>query len=143
MEELLALRSKLVSLQDEAGIVNLLKLTFEDLAIKIEALNIEQLQKGQRADGSYLPNYSPVSVLVYGKPAGHIKLYDQGDFYAGITVTIDDEGIELIGRDIKTEMLVTRYGEGILGLTEESLEILKDRYAIQLLQEYIKEYLLS
>lgn len=141
MEELLLLRQKLVELQD--NIIPLLKLTFEDLAIKIEQLNIEQLQRGERADGTPLPFYSPVSVAVYGKPAGRIKLFDTGEFYMGITVVINDDGIEIVGRDIKTEMLQIRYGENIVGLSEESMDILIDRYAIQLLSKYIQQYLLQ
>lgn len=92
----------------------------------IEELNRKQLERGQRSDGSILPNYSPNSVLM-GKPQGPIRLFDEGDFYEGIEANVFDDSILFDGEDPKTPMLIQRYGEMILGLTDESLNILISR----------------
>lgn len=117
--------------------ISLLMETYSDVAPKAEQLVIDQLDRGERADGSLLPNYSPASVFHYGKPAGPMKLFDQGNFWEGITLVVDESGIEMIGRDEKTKMLQIRYGDDIIDMSEESLSILNERYAIFTLQKYL------
>lgn len=106
----------------------ILKNTFEGLKSVVEDLNIDQLQRGERADGTSLPNYSPVSVAKFGKRPGPMTLHDSGGFYRGITLKVENEGIELIGNDIKTEMLQLRYGDEILGLQEKSRQEIEEDY---------------
>lgn len=105
----------------------------------IENLNRDQLSEGLRSDGSVLPDYSPVSVLM-GKPPGPIRLFDEGDFYEGINLSVFDDTIRFEGEDPKTEMLMSRYGNMILGLTEESkqelINIVKPRI-ISKLREFM------
>lgn len=100
----------------------------EQLAPVIEDLNIAQLQQGERADGSSLPDYSETSVKVYGKPRGAIKLFDQGDFYRGITVKLSINKLEIEGTDSKTAKLQNTYGANILGLQEDSIDSLRQDY---------------
>lgn len=88
----------------------------------LEDANIEQLQDGLRADGVYLPDYSPVSVWKYGKPEGPIKLFDSGAFYRGIVAVMNPAGVEIEGRDSKTKKLMADYGAEILGVSEENLQ---------------------
>lgn len=107
----------------------------KELSPVIEDMNTAQLQLGKRSDGSSLPNYSPVSVAVYGKPAGPIKLFDQGDFYKGITTKVGTTSFSLVGEDSKTEMLSLRYGDNIIGLSDEHIK--------ELSHDYIKSYLLT
>jgi hypothetical protein len=92
----------------------------------IEELNRQQLSEGQRSDGSTLPDYSPTSVNLFGKQPGPIKLFDEGDFYDGINVNVFDDEFRLDGEDEKTSMLIARYGDMILGLTEENKQVLID-----------------
>lgn len=89
----------------------------------IEELNRQQLSRGERSDNSILPNYSPFSVEL-GKPSGPIQLFDEGDFYEGINANIFDDEIRIEGEDEKTAMLISKYGQMILGLTEENKQIL-------------------
>lgn len=101
----------------------------------------EQLQRGERSDGSFLPDYSFRSVFQYGKPAGPIRLYDQGDFYSGILIDVRP-GIFLIdSADQKTTMLENTYGKDILGLGKaariEYIYVLKPEFYKQ-----IKSYFL-
>lgn len=139
MTVLTELKNKLINLPSE--IPFMLAEVFTELASTVEDFNIFQLQKGERADGSTLPNYSPRSVQVYGKPAGPIKLYDEGDFYRGITLKVVPGGIELVGLDVKTAMLQLRYGDDIIGLSEESIDRLMKEYVKPLLEEKIAIYL--
>lgn len=92
----------------------------------IEELNRIQLSFGIRSDDTLLPSYSPVSVEA-GKPPGRIKLFDQGEFYEGINVSIFDDELRFEGEDEKTPMLISKYGRMILGLNDKSLQVLIDR----------------
>lgn len=109
----------------------------ESLRSVIEDLNTAQLQKGLRPDGTSLPPYSPVSVAKYGKPAGAIRLFDQGDFYRGITLETGATAFELVGNDSKTGMLTEAYGV-VIGLTAYSLQEVRENVLIEL-QKKAKE----
>lgn len=139
MEALIELKNRLLSL--EAMLPIWLQEIFNEIKATVEDQNIFQLREGQRADGTFLPDYSPRSVNQFGKPPGPMKLYDQGDFYRGITLKVMANGIELTGLDIKTEMLQLRYGDNIIGLSEESIDILMNDYVKPLLEEKLRDYL--
>lgn len=98
----------------------MVKGVFQGLRSQMEDLNIAQLDRGERADGSSLPNYSPNSVAFFGKRPGPMNLHHTGRFWQGITAIVDDDGVEFVGKDIKTAMLQLRYGDDIIGLSEES-----------------------
>lgn len=97
----------------------------EDNERAIREMNIEQLQEGQRSDGSTLPNYSIASVRKFGKRPGPMTLEDTGAFYRGIRVRANKTFAEIIGTDPKTGMLEAIYDLTIIGLSEENLERLK------------------
>lgn len=97
-------------------------------------LNVEQLHKGQKSDGRFMPDYSPVSVEVYGKPPGPIKLYDTGAFYRGFMLDIGSI-LAITSSDDKTDMLFKRYAtkkHNIFGLNplfaREYLPALQKRF---------------
>lgn len=100
----------------------ILKKSFEYIKPAVEDKVIEQLARGEKGDGSNLPNYSIVSVTKFGKSPGPMILRDQGDFWRGITLVVDDDGVEIVGNDQKSEMLQLRYGDDIIELQEESKE---------------------
>jgi hypothetical protein len=93
-------------------------------ATLIEDANIAQLQEGKRADGSYLPDYSPVSVSKFGKRPGPMTLEQTGRFHRGITVKVykAQKFVEIIGTDPKTGKLEALYGLNIIGVPEEFIE---------------------
>jgi hypothetical protein len=136
---ILELQRKIEELQRNMPL--LLQEVFFDLREVAEDLVTKKLSHGQRADGQFLPDYSPVSVTVFGKRPGPMTLEDTGDFYRGIALQVHDDGIEILGTDIKTDMLVYHYGEEILGLSEESLADLCDNYVIPLLRERVLKFL--
>ena len=82
-------------------------------------LNAEQINKGIKADGTEMPDYSLRSVVQYNKPYGPIKLRDTGAWQAGIYVTVSGDNVVFASTDDKDEMLRERYGENIEGLSEK------------------------
>lgn len=126
IEKLNKLKQQFEALREQMP--SMLKESFEELKPVVEDLNIAQLDRGERADGSILPNYSIVSVSVYGKRPGPMNLHNEGNFWRGITLEVYDNGVELIGRDMKTEMLQLRYGDEIIGLQDKSKEALEEDY---------------
>jgi hypothetical protein len=139
LEKIIAIRKRLERI--DSFIVEAIAQSVIESAPIIEDLNIAQLQRGQRADNSFLPNYSPVSVAKYGKPPGPIRLFDQGDFYRGITLKGDKTGFKLVGEDQKTPKLTEAYGDNVLGLSNESLTEFKNDYLIDDLRIKTKDYL--
>lgn len=97
-------------------------------------LNTQQLFRGERADGTMLPDYSFVSVNFYNKPEGPIRLYDTGDFYGGFQLGSKSGKAEfplyIISTDKKSNELQTRYGREIFGLSEENLHGLAQVFII-------------
>lgn len=110
------------------------RLVLIENAAFIEDLNREQLSQGERSDGSILPPYAPVSVAM-GKPPGPIRLFDEGDFYEGINLSVFDDKMVFTGEDEKTPMLIERYGQMILGLSDESIETLLNYIKPQILRK--------
>jgi hypothetical protein len=56
-----------------------------------------------------MPNYSPVSVEVYGKPPGPIKLFQTGAFYRGFMLDVNGNILTITSSDPKTDKLYKRY----------------------------------
>lgn len=118
-----------------------LKEGFTEFDSVAEDLNIEQLEEGERSDGTSLPNYSPTSVAVYGKQPGPMTLRDTGAFHKSIKLKANANEADLYATDQKTEYLKDTYGEEIIGLSEESLEELKEGYIKPSLLEKFKDYI--
>ena len=81
---------------------------------KFVELNREQLQFGKRADGSFMPQYSRTSVIVFGKPSGPIRLYDTGAFQKSFKLDVSSSGVKVVANDIHG--LEERYSDEIYGL---------------------------
>jgi len=86
---------------------------------EIPDLNRERMLSGKRADGSIMPDYSPISVSVYGYPPGPIRLKATGSFQRSITVKVEGKSIVTDSTDDKSMMLQKRYGSDIFGLDKE------------------------
>jgi hypothetical protein len=107
---------------------------------------IDQLfDQGLKSDGSYLPDYSKTSVELYGKPDGHIRLKDTGEFYRSFVVKVDPKGAEIIADTQKgtvdNDDLAVRYGLNILGLTDENQNVIADALTNKYV-EYLENELL-
>lgn len=110
----------------------------EENASLLEDMNIEQLRDGKRADGSTLPDYSPVSVSKYGKRPGPMTLEDTGKFHRGITVRTNLAFAEIIGLDSKTGKLEALYGIDIVGIPIDRMDEVKFNILLPGLREKIR-----
>jgi hypothetical protein len=111
-----------------------------DNASLIEDLNISQLQQGMRSDGEVLPDYSPVSVMKYGKPPGPIRLFDTGAFYRAIIAKANPLALEFDNTDSKRGKLTLRFGEEIIGLSDDNIVIVQEEIVIPGLIERTENY---
>lgn len=101
---------------------------------QVTDLNRERMLEGKRADGSQMPNYSPISVSVYGYPPGPIRLRNTGAFQRAIKIDITANTIIQESTDFKSDILQARYGEKIFGMDKES----KAEYANSIRPLFIK-----
>jgi len=78
---------------------------FDQTLEKLADVNRERMNDGVKADGSIMPNYSPVSVNVFGYPPGPIKLKATGAFQAKIGVKRKGNVLSTESSDEKNFML--------------------------------------
>jgi hypothetical protein len=125
---------------------------FQDSAFKQKVLDwirIDQLfEQGTDETGNVIGYYSIITEMVYNpdKVAGtHYTLKDTGDFYKSFYIEVLADAILINADPIKEDgtNLFERYGEGIIGLDDESKKKLiteiKERYyteALRLLRGY-------
>lgn len=98
----------------------------------LEDANTAQLAAGLDSEGQDIgPEYAPLTVAIKkekGQPTDRVTLRDEGDFYSSVVLNLDRDRFELVATDPKTPALVEKYGEEILGITEENLEEFRDDY---------------
>lgn len=100
------------------------KEVIESTQDEITALNKKQLFAGIRSTGTEIkPEYAPYTILLKdqkGQPTDRVTLKDKEDFYNGFFVDVNSATFVIDSRDSKTEALIGKYGEKILGLTNDS-----------------------
>lgn len=118
----------------------------------LDLVRIKQLyEQGVDETGTVIGYYSYFTEIINpSKQAGTpFTLKDTGEFYKSMNVSVEQDSFIIDADPLKRDEtghetnLFEKYGEGIIGLTEDSKEILieeiKERYAIELrrlLQEY-------
>lgn len=81
---------------------------------------------GINTKGVHLDSIAPytsktISIkLSKGQPTDRITLRDTGDFHSSFRVVFDDTKFTIVATDSKSEDLMGKYGEDILGLTDEN-----------------------
>jgi len=98
------------------------------------------MEKGVDETGKIIGTYSWATQNIYNSSkieGEHYTLFDTGDFYKSMLILLGTDYFEIDADPIKENAnLFTKYGEGIIGLTEESLEKLREetkrRYAIEI-----------
>lgn len=90
----------------------------------------EQLYKGISRDGAKIsPDYTPYTISVKqskGQPTNRVTLKDEGKFYGSFYIEFSETGFEIKAGDVKYLSLSYKYGDNLLGLSNENLEIVKD-----------------
>jgi hypothetical protein len=109
---------------------------------EIVSLNQEQLyDKGVRANNTPVGSEYPYTQFTKaikarkGQRIDHVTLKDTGDFYKSFELIVTDKSFEIIAKDSKTEKLKDKYKPEILGLTEESIAIVRGMLKAYLLKE--------
>lgn len=108
------------------------------------SLNTDQLFSGKLANGQEMPEYSLVSVLQFGKPAGPYRLYDTGDFYRDFFIKANKFPIVFDSKDFKTPsimQLIESKGQDpdeIFGLNKRNKTELAREYVLPELQQYLR-----
>lgn len=141
----LALRVKSLSvndLVDELGEHS----EFIDLIIELNTKN-QLYDKGINSKGESIGDYSLYTKAIkdnHGQITDHVTLNDTGAFYESFKVYVNSQKDFVISADtIKdTSDLIVDWGKEILGLSEESLKILRET-AINILIPYVKSILLQ
>ena len=98
------------------------------------------MEKGVDETGKIIGTYSWATQNIYNSSkieGEHYTLFDTGDFYKSMVILLGTNYFEIDADPIKENAnLFTKYGEGIIGLTEERLEKLREetkrRYAIEI-----------
>jgi hypothetical protein len=142
----LALRIKNLSVLD---LVHELSETpeFTDLIIDLNTKN-QLYDKGIDSEGRSLGDYSANTIegtnqyqgkKQKGQRYDHITLNDTGAFYESFKVFLDSNSdFEITADTLKdTTDLIEEYGENILGLTDESLGILREK-AKEIIINYLR-----
>lgn len=90
----------------------------------IADLNVEQMNKGLRSDGSeILPSYTALTIEIKkekGQPTDRVTLQDTGDFYRGVYVDVEGDKITSFSSDEKAAKLNKKYSKAkgnIFGLS--------------------------
>ena len=118
----------------------------EDVRDEIIRLNTQEQLFDQGIDSKErgLGDYSEVSVQIFGKPRGHIRLFDTGAYYESHQVIVDANGLRIVVDDVSIydEPLTDIYGPDIVGLTQEHLNSLHD-WLIDNYIRYVRNKLLQ
>lgn len=139
-----SLQKKLNRLNDDL-LIGFLQAALNKHQADITELNKKQLEKGEKADGSMFEEYSHRTVKIRqieGNPVKGrlIALYDTGDFWKGFWSIAKDGKLSMLSKDQKTNMLISKYGESIFGLTDSNFKKLGD-IIMPTLQKTITKYL--
>lgn len=117
---------------------------FSDKEFQVWILDLirddQLMEKGVDEDGKVIGTYSWATQNIYNSSkieGEHYTLFDTGDFYKSMVILLGTNYFEIDADPIKENAnLFTKYGEGIIGLTEESLEKLrvetKRRYQLEI-----------
>jgi len=137
-----ALEKKLISLKNGGlnDIVKSLVVLEQDFA---KDLNRSQLIDGQNIDTSNIePAYSRTTVSIKKSKrqiSDRVTLKDTGDFYKSFTLKTNNDSFVISATDSKTNKLQKKYGNKILGLSEENKALFAERGLKRQLIKLIKQ----
>ena len=126
MRKLDELISRLKSFEDE--IIKVIEQVVRENEAIILDMNAEDqlFQKGITRKGVEIASFAPYAPLTIeikkmkGQPTSRVTLRDEGDFHRTFYIEYHADGFQIKASDWKTEDLMLRYGEEILGLTDDN-----------------------
>ncbi len=145
IEPIVRLRKLFQGLKSDAIWFNAVDQEVKDMIIQMNTE--DQLEEhGIDSLGRSLGEYSPYTIIekqLKGQRYDHITLKDTGAFYDSWIVTVTRDSIVIDADDVShyDQPLFQVWGEDVLGLTEENMQILQEVIADKYI-EYIYEQLL-
>lgn len=126
MKKLDELISRLKNFEDE--IIKVIEEVVRENDNIILDMNAEDqlFQKGITRKGVEIASFAPYAPLTIeikklkGQPTSRVTLRDEGDFHRSFYIEYQADGFQIKASDWKTEDLMFRYGEEILGLTDDN-----------------------
>lgn len=110
---------------------------FENEAYIIDMNATEQLfEQGVNNLGVSIDDYAPYSPYTIeikkqkGQPTNRVTLHDEGDFSGSFFIQVGNGLFEIKAADFKTQDLIKKYGRQILGLTDENIKELINKYIL-------------
>lgn len=108
----------------------------------------DRLSEGELADGSLLPEYSPVTISIkqetggFISGSGRIGLKDTGDFQDSFTIDKKKDFAEIAPTDSKSEKLYQSFGDNITDVSGEEVDNMLDDTREDFIKE-VENYLFS
>lgn len=130
----------------QRDIPDLIRVVCEENAHILVEMNADQQLYDEGIDtrgisiDSYAP-YSPLTIQIKeqkGQPTDRVTLRDTGAFEGSIYIQFTADQMTFAASDWKTEELILKYGETILGLTSENQSEFGQRYIKPALREILK-----
>lgn len=110
----------------------------------IDANQSQMMNEGVDSHGATLGDYSPVSVEKYGKPSGHITLYDTGETYDSMKVETGSTGFIILANTSLHGIELRDRFPYMIGLTDKSrgdlIPEIKQRMIEKIRQGIYKNY---
>ena len=139
----------ILELQRNANMIDI-KGLFRDVLLDVDTQNMivelqkEQLLQGKGSTGNDIePQYRSASYSAMKQRMNNSPVYRTPDlkltgaFYRAIR--FDSGKMNLTSSDAKTASLKEKYGEGILGLNEDSLEKLRPDYIQKVIERFVAQ----
>ena len=145
MRKLDELISRLKSFEDEIlKVIEEVVRENDNIILNMNAEN-QLFQKGITRKGREIASYAPYAPLTIeikklkGQPTARVTLRDEGDFHKSFYIEYQSDGFQIKASDWKTEDLMLRYGEEILGLTDDNFHEFAVDYVKPALTELLKK----
>lgn len=144
------LRHRLEALKRFRSSINeLVRQIIDDLDYVLIDLNVQSqlYELGIDSEGTSLMSFAPYSPMtrkmkfLKHQPTDRVTLYDMGDFHRSFRVVTTAESFVIEATDIKTERLQFKYGDAIIGLTDENMSMFMQEYMYPELARILQEWL--
>ena len=141
MRKLDELISRLKSFQNEmTKVIEEVVRKYEYIILDMNATD-QLYGKGITRKGVEIASFAPYANLTIeikklkGQPTSRVTLKDEGDFHSSFFIEYQADGFQIKADDWKTSDLMKRYGDEILGLTDDNFAKFANDYVKPALAE--------
>ncbi len=139
-----ALRERIESFEPNLTILEAVETNSYDV---LELVTEQQLyEHGMRGgDGRTIWEYAPYKEATIrakerkNQPTDRVTLRDTGEFHESFELVIESDAFKIQATDDKTKFLTNRYGEGVLALSDEHLEKVKEEIIVPHLIQTLRQ----